>query len=308
MTLRQPHDLFATGLRHSCPRETQRRNGGRNNTVSDMTIPLADNQRDPDPYAQIAEWYDLEHDSFSDDIELYLELIGGATGRLAILEVGAGTGRLLAALAGAGYVVTGVEPSVAMRERCARRLAALPERVARRMRIVAGTATDLPLAATERFDVALLGPGTFGHLTLAEERAAALGALHSHLREGGRLIVDVDLAGPRRLLETAGRLWWQGAWPTRDGAAMVEHLVVGGSGAEPGIVEVTHLYDLHEQGGLVRRALARTPLALLSRGEVTLAVRQAGFSIEALYGGYDMAPADDAAGRVIVMAQRVPSA
>lgn len=273
-----------------------------------MTTPLTGAQREPDPYAQIAEWYDLEHDSFTDDIELYLELIGGATTRLAILEVGAGTGRLLAALAGAGYVVTGVEPSAAMRARCARRLAALPERVARRISIVAGTASDLPVAAVERFDVALLGLGTYGHFTRADERAAALGALRSHLREGGRLIVDVDLAGPRRLLETAGRLWWQGAWPTRDGAAMVEHLVVGAPGAEPGIVEVTHLYDAHEQGGAVRRTLARTPLALLSRGEVTLAIQQAGFSIEALYGGYDMAPADDAAGRVIVVAQRAPSA
>src|SRR5487761_186356 len=104
----------------------------------------------PDPYAQIAEWYDLEHDEFSDDIELYLELIGGATRRLASLEGGAGTGRLLAALAGAGYLATGVEPSTAMRARYALRVAALPERVARRMRLVEGTATALGLPASER--------------------------------------------------------------------------------------------------------------------------------------------------------------
>lgn len=272
-----------------------------------MTKPIASGRAEADvadPYAQIAEWYDLEHDSFSDDIELYLELVGGETSRLAILEVGAGTGRLLAALAGAGYVATGVEPSAAMRERCVRRIETLPERVARRIRIVEGTATALGLPTTERFDVALLGLGTFGHLTRAEERSAALDALRAHLKQGGRLIVDVDLAGPRRLLETAGRVWWQGAWQARDGATLVEHLVVGAAGAEPGVVEVTHLYDAHEQGGPVRRTLTRTPLALLSRGEVALAVQQAGFTIEALYGGYDMIPADDTAGRVIVLARR----
>lgn len=258
----------------------------------------------PDPYERIAEWYDLEHDSFTDDIELYLELLGGETSRLAVLEVGSGTGRLLAAFAGAGYVVTGVEPSAVMRARCAGRLATLPERVARRIHMVDGTATDLRLPATERFDVALMGLGTFGHLTRADERASALRALRERLKHGGRLIVDVDIAGPRRLLETAGRIWWQGAWQARDAAELVEHLMVGGPGAEPGIVEVTHLYDAHEQGGPVRRTLTRTPLALLSRGEVTLTVRQAGFRIEALYGGYDMAPADDASGRVIVVAQR----
>lgn len=271
-----------------------------------MTASATDAGGASDPYAQIAEWYDLEHDSFTDDIELYLELIGGETSRLAILEVGAGTGRLLAALAAAGYVVTGVEPSAAMRARCARRLEALPERVARRISVVAGTATDLNLPADAAYDVALLGLGTYGHLTRADERATALATLRARLRPGARLILDVDLAGPRRLLETAGRLWWQGAWPTRDGAAQVEHLIVGGPSAEPGIVEVTHLYDLHEQGGPLRRTLTRTPLALLSRGEVALALQQAGFTIEALYGGYDLSHADDSAGRVIALAQTAP--
>lgn len=268
----------------------------------------ADPRDEQDPYARIAEWYDLEHDSFTDDIELYLELVGGETQRLTILEVGSGTGRLMAALAGAGYVVTGVEPSAAMRQRCAGRVAALPERVARRVRVVAGAATAMGLVASERFDVALLGLGTFGHLTTPDERAEALRAAHAHLKDEGRLIVDVDLAGPRRLLETAGQVWWQGAWQARDGVTLVEHSVVGAVGAEPGAVEVTHLYDTHEQGGPVRRILTRTPLALLSRGEVALAVRQAGFRIEALYGGYDMAPADDASGRVIVVARRAASA
>lgn len=285
--------------------ESFRRVGG---YVSDMTPPTGDPREGQDPYALIAEWYDLEHDSFTDDSELYLELLGGETQRLAILEVGAGTGRLLAALAGAGYVVTGVEPSAAMRACCAARLAALPERVARRARMVEGTASALGLAAGERFDVALLGLGTFSHLTSAEERAAALRAAWERLKDGGRLIVDVDLAGPRRLLETAGRLWWQGAWRARDGVTLVEHSVVGAAGAEPGVVEVTHLYDAHEQGGPIRRTVTCTPLALLSRGEVALAVQQVGYQIEALYGGYDLAPADDTAGRVIVVARRAGSA
>lgn len=257
-----------------------------------------------DPYAQIAEWYDLEHDDFGDDIALYLELLGGETSRLAILEIGAGTGRLLAALAGAGYVVTGVEPSAAMRERGARRMATLPERVARRMRIIPGTATDLGLPAEERFDVALVGLGTFGHLTRADERAAFLAAAYARLKPEGRLLLDVDLAGPRRLLETAGMLWWHGSWTVADGATQVEHLMVGSAGAEPGVVDVTHLYDAHQPGGAIARTVTRTPLALLSRGEVVLAVQQAGFSIDALYGGYDMGPADDAAGRLIVAASR----
>lgn len=268
-----------------------------------MTAASGEEREASDPYARIAEWYDLEHDSFTDDIELYLEALGGERRRLAILEVGSGSGRLLAALASAGYSVTGVEPSAAMRERHNRRIAGLPEQVARRISLVAGTATRLELPTDARYDVALLGLGTFGHLTHAEERATALAALRARLRADGRVIVDVDVAGPRRLLETAGQLWRLGVWPVNEGASYVEHLVVGGSGAEPGVVDVTHFYDQHEQGGPVRRTVTHTPLALLSRGEVALAIRHAGFALEALYGSYDLAPADDTSARLIAIAR-----
>jgi SAM-dependent methyltransferase len=256
-----------------------------------------------DPYADIAEWYDLEHDGFSDDIEMLSELLAGARERLAVLDVGSGSGRLLAALAAAGHAVVGVEPSAAMRARCAKRLAALPERVARRARIVEGTATALNLPGDERFDVALVGLGVLGHLASAAERDAALRQLYVRLKAGGRLVLDVDLAGPRRLLESAGRLWWQGSWRAgEDGALVVSHTVIGAPGREPGTVEVTHLYDAHEQGGPLRRTLAVTVLALLTRGEVELAVRHAGFTDITIYGGYDLSPADDQSPRAIVVA------
>ena len=74
---------------------------------------------------------------------------------------------------------------------------------------------------------------------------------------------------------------------------IVSHTVTGAPGREPGTVEVTHLYDAHEQGGALRRTLTMTTLALLTRGEVELAVRHAGFSDVTIYGGYDLAPADD---------------
>ncbi len=55
------------------------------------------------------ELYDLEHAGFDDDIELYLrlaEVVGDP-----ILELGCGTGRVLAPLAKAGFRVTGIDVS-----------------------------------------------------------------------------------------------------------------------------------------------------------------------------------------------------
>jgi SAM-dependent methyltransferase len=256
-----------------------------------------------DPYADIAAWYDLEHDGFSADIEALSELLAGGRERLAILEIGAGSGRLMAALAGAGHNVTGVEPSAAMRGRGAKRQDALPERIARRMRFVEGTASEPGLADGELFDVALLGLGTFSHLTSAADRDLALRQLHDRLKPGGLLILDVDVAGPRRLLESAGQVWWQGSWRADDGR-IIAHSMIGAPVEQPGTVEVTHLYDVHIQGGPIHRTLTTMTLALLSRGEIELAVGFVGFHDITIYGGYDLAPADDQSPRAIVTALR----
>lgn len=133
---------------------------------------------DPDPYQAIATWYDVEHDRVTEDIECYQELIMQADLRApAILDVGCGTGRVLARLAAAGYTVTGVDPSDAMRQRCARRLATLPERVSRRVRLLAGDAERLPLGEDDQFDLALFSLNTFAHLLTIPTRRAALPGL-----------------------------------------------------------------------------------------------------------------------------------
>src|SRR5687767_2032444 len=71
-----------------------------------------------DPYAGIAEFYDLEHDDFRDDIPFYLNSI--AVVGDPVLELGCGTGRLLRAIADAGFRVTGIDRSEPMLERARR--------------------------------------------------------------------------------------------------------------------------------------------------------------------------------------------
>ena len=61
-----------------------------------------------DPFAQIALFYDLDLEGFDDDLALYLELAEEAAkrgGSEDVLELGCGTGRVAAALAGAGFGV-----------------------------------------------------------------------------------------------------------------------------------------------------------------------------------------------------------
>lgn len=258
-----------------------------------------------DAYAAIATWYDVEHDRIVEDIECFQEIIAGADLRdPRILEVGSGTGRVLARLAAAGYTVTGIEPSEAMRQRCARRMAALPERVSRRVRMLAGDAEHLPLDEQERFNLGLFSLNTFAHLLTSQSRHRALSELGAHLHPGALLLLDLDLLGMRRLAETAGQLWWQGTWPLpENNAVLLSHLITAAPPTTPGILQVTHLYDIHEQGGELRRTFSAMSLALLSKGEIDVALQYAGFIVDEVFGGYDLAAWDDASSRAIFVAR-----
>lgn len=256
-----------------------------------------------DPYESIAEWYDLEHDSLTEDIECYTALLADDARRSTILELGSGTGRVAAALALAGHSMTGVEPSAAMAERCERRLRELPQKVARRVTVLRGSATTFTLPENHRFDVVLFALNAFAHLTTAEERQAALLHVRRHLAPAGRILVDLDLLGPRRLRDTAGQMWWQGTWAVPDSDALVTHLVTAAPGGDTGIVEVLHVYDVHRQGGELRRTIARMPLALMNAGELALSLIRAGYVPEASYGGYDLAPLDASSQRALIVAR-----
>ncbi len=68
-----------------------------------------------DPYAEIGALYDLEHATFDDDLDLYLNL-ALVTGD-PVLELGCGSGRLLVPLAATGLRVTGLDRSQPMLDR-----------------------------------------------------------------------------------------------------------------------------------------------------------------------------------------------
>ncbi len=65
-----------------------------------------------DAFALLARYYDAEHANLTEDISLYTNFAERTGGPL--LELGSGTGRLTAALARAGYSITGIDHSPEM--------------------------------------------------------------------------------------------------------------------------------------------------------------------------------------------------
>lgn len=106
--------------------------------------------------------------------------------RGAIVDFGAGTGRLAIPLAAAGHEVVAVEPSAAMLEVLgAKEGGGAVARVVARIEDFRGT---------PRFDLALCAFGVLSYLTTRASLDAAMAVVRSCLAPGGRLLLDLPAA------------------------------------------------------------------------------------------------------------------
>ncbi len=260
-----------------------------------------------DAYARIAPWYDREHDAFEDDVQFYRDI--AASAGPAVLEIGCGSGRVTLPLARMGSAVTGVDSSASMLALCRQRLDSEPARVQQRVTLVHADARDLGAGVPPSHALAILPLNTLAHFAAAADRLAVLRQVREHLVTGGRLVLDVDLEGPRRLLAQPGLLWMLGTWDlsradqgTPDTEVQVIHFVSAAPGAEPDTAIVTHIFDVQRSDGRVRRAVSRMTLGILTRHELELTLEHAGFTLEATYGSYDLEPYVTGAERAICIA------
>ena len=265
---------------------------------------------DGDPFAPIAPFYELDLDGFDDDLALWLGLAARAAARGApaeALELGCGTGRVAAALAGAGWRVEGVDRSPAMLALARRRTAGLPVRLREGdMRDPAADGRGGP------FGLVAIPLGGLQHLSTAEDIAAAFAAMAAALAPGGLAAVDVEaphpddwLPGPRPLLEHWTRTLAAGP---DAGAAVTKLVAVDGRPAES-LRLVTWHFDVQPPGGgALRRTTARFPLRVVTAGEIELAARLAGLRAAEWRGGYDGAPPREGDDRLIAVLEHAADA
>ncbi len=109
-----------------------------------------------------------------------------------LLELGCGTGALLAGLA-PGLAVTGIDRSPQMLARAAESVPAAT--------LVQADMTDFWLPA--RFDVVICMFDTLNHVPSFDGWLSLFSRVHEHLADGGLFIFDVNTAGRLRLLDDA---------------------------------------------------------------------------------------------------------
>ncbi|WP_425146259.1 class I SAM-dependent methyltransferase [Deinococcus sp.] len=136
-------------------------------------------------YDDFADLYDHQYDLYRDDLHFYGQLAERAGG--AVLEIGAGTGRVTAHLTRRGAQVTGLEPSGRMIEYAQARA----QREGLSLDIVQG---DVRTFALDRQFALCIAPfNALMHLYTPNEQLEALGNIWRHLEPGGQFVFDLSV-------------------------------------------------------------------------------------------------------------------
>src|SRR5215216_1584932 len=170
-----------------------------------------------DPYAELPELYDIEHAGFSDDVELYLrvaEVVGDP-----ILELGCGTGRVLAPLAAAGHRITGIDRSRPMLDRARARLKVQENTgdLWQRVTLAEGSMTEAESAPGGPFGLVIFSLNGLMHLSDTAAQRAALASARRALDPRGMLVIDVLNPTPELLATLDGGVQHDGFWRKSDG-------------------------------------------------------------------------------------------
>ena len=253
-----------------------------------------------DGYRAIGEWYDAEHDPVVEDVALYLqlaEIVGDP-----ILELGCGSGRIIAPLAAAGHDVTGVDRSASMLKRARHRLAASgSDDVA----LVLAEMDQLPDTLAGRHGLAILSHNTLLHATTSDAQRAVLTAARSALDPRGMLALDV--INPIGGIATAddGRVTLEGRWELHGGSVAKFSTRSVDHSSQRIVTDIW--YDHVDPRGVVHRTATRLELRYVTVSELLLQLELCGFVEPQVYGSYDLDPYSEVSPRIVVTAEATAS-
>jgi SAM-dependent methyltransferase len=242
-----------------------------------------------------ARYYDLAYGGrpeLAHDGAFYLSLAREAAGP--VLELGCGTGRVLLAIATAGFPCTGLDDSQAM-------LSALrAKRPPPTLRLVRAPMQDFDLGG-DRFSLIYSAFRAFQHLCTVEDQLACLACVRRHLTPGGVFAFDVfnprlERIALREEPESEDVRFAEG------GDEVVRHVSVS---RDPGaqVQRVRMRYGRRSAGAGAGEDRVEFSMRWFYRFEIEHLLARAGFELAALYGDFDRSPFSGASPAIIAVAR-----
>lgn len=245
----------------------------------------------------IAPFYDLDFGAIDRDIDMYRQFARRGAGR--VLELGAGTGRVAAALAtdlnDDGGTVVAVEANAAMLRAAAARLQGSG------VKLVDADFTSVTLDT--RFDLVICALSTFCHLQTRSQQRRALDTVARHLEPHGLAVFDLPAlsAADWELDPRPPLLEWVRQHPESARTVMKFATLEAHPPSQTQLI--TYLYDELHDDGSVQRTVARFPLRHVFRYEMEALLEAAGLALVQCYGSYELDPVS--AGERLIMVARL---
>jgi ubiquinone/menaquinone biosynthesis C-methylase UbiE len=250
-----------------------------------------------DPYRNIADFYDLEHDQYRDDLALIhhlVEMVGDP-----VLELGCGTGRVLHHLLDLKMLLTGVDTSTAMLQRARQRLKSVNDITLAQVDM---GSTGLP---GDHFGIVIVALNSLLHATTSEKQRGVLAECFRVLDPRGLLFIDLPNPHAGTFDFTDHQLVSEGSWPLADSATVSKFSARTIDRAKQRIA-TTLWYDVVRRDGELRRHTSLFELRFLYPSELLLMLELAGFVEWQTYGTYELDPFTDSSPRFIVTAEKTP--
>jgi len=247
----------------------------------------------------IAKYYDLLYGNVEDDFSMWEALTQDVDGP--ILEVGCGTGRLLLPLAQAGHTLTGIDLSDVALETAKAKISTA--RLAEQITLQQADMRDFNLTQKD-FALALVPLNTFMHLHTIDDQLAALKSIHRHLEPDGLLVIDLFHPDPTMLAEADGRLYFEDETVDKTSGQTVQWYWRHDIELDEQMRHLTYVLDEIDEEGIVRRTQIPFSLRFFYRFEMELLLRASGFSMETIFGSYELDPFHSHSPKMIVVARK----
>ena len=161
---------------------------------------------------------------------------------------------------------------------------------------------DLP---NKDFVLAFIPLNTFMHLHTIDDQLATLRNIHRHLQPDGLLMIDLFQPDPTMLAEADGRLYFEDETVDDTTGYTIQWYWRHDIDLEYQMRHLVYVLDEIDEQRIVRRIQIPFSLRFFYRYEMELLLRAGGFTVENIYGGYQLEPFNGHSPRMIFVAQKL---